>query len=340
MGAMQAQDLQMSLWAVGLRMRTGNMDSIASALNRGTILRTHVLRPTWHLVPARDLGWMLDLTATQVRKGVAARHRQLGLTPRAIGKSHTIIERTIARLGVATRAQSVEALIHGGFSTGDNRMAHLFMLAELDQIICSGPIVDNEPTFALMSDRVARPIHKDRDDALETLLTRYLNGHGPATLKDYAWWSGLAMADVRRSFEIVRRRFAISRVDGVDYWYRPDLRDSAGRNDAVFLLPAYDEFTIAYADRSASIVGSRARAISGNGVFRPMVVVDGKVVGTWRREQTKAGATIQVSVFERPSGACRAGLERAAERYAAFRGGAMEVSVGVGTASRRPVLKQ
>jgi hypothetical protein len=337
MGAIQAQDLPMSLWAVGVRMRKASMSSVATALNRGTILRTHLLRPTWHLVPARDLGWMLDLTAPQVRKGVAARHRQLGLTTPAIKKSNDIIERTIATLGGATRAQLIEALVAAGFPIRDNRMAHLLMLAELDQLMCSGPIVDDGPTYALMSERVKRPVRMERDEALRTLVTRFLNSHGPATHKDYAWWSGLAMRDVHRSFDMVRRKCGVSLVDGREYWHRRDLRDVARGMEAAILLPAYDEFTIAYVDRTESIVGGRARAISGNGVFRPMVVVDGKVVGIWRRGRTKRGFTIQVSVFERPSSADKAGLERAAERYAAFSGGAVEVSVSAGTASRRPV---
>lgn len=333
MGAMQAQDLPMSLWAVGVRMRCATTRNVLTALNKGTILRTHVMRPTWHLVPARDLGWMLDLTAAQVRQGVAARHRQLGLTSRAISKSHGIIERTIREARHATRGQVVEALVAGGFSPTDNRMAHLLMLAELDQLICSGPIVDDEPTIALMRDRVKRPVRVDREEALETLLSRYLNGHGPATLRDYAWWSGLSMGDVRRSFEIVRKRFVIGRSDGVEYWHRPDLRDETGGNDEARLLPAYDEFTIAYADRSASIVGGRrARAISSNGVFRPMVEAGGIVVGIWRRERTKRGITIHVNAFDRPSRALKGALERAAVRYGDFLGQPAELSITEGGA--------
>lgn len=331
MGAMQAQDLQMSLWAVGVRMRAGTVDSVVSALNRGTIIRTHVLRPTWHLVPARDLGWMLDLTAPQVRAGIAARHRQLGLTPRAISKSHAIIERTISGQGPATRAQLVEALESGGFSSLDNRLAHLLMLAELDQLICSGPITDGGPTYALMSDRVKRSVRLDRDEALEVLVSRYLNGHGPATLKDYAWWSGLAMGDVRRSFEIVRGRFAFSRVDGAEYWHRRDLRDTARGHEGAFLLPAYDEFMIAYSDRSPSIVPGRiARAISSNGVFRPMVVVGGRVIGTWRRIRSNRKAGVNVGLFANPSMSLKRMIEQAAWRYASFQRCSMEVTFSQG----------
>lgn len=328
MGAMQAQDLPMSLWAVGVRMRRPSLKKVAAALDAGSILRTHVLRPTWHLVPAADLGWMLDLTAAEVRQGVAARHRQLGLTSRAISKSHAIIERTIKEAGHATRGQVVEALVNGGFLARDNRMAHLLMLAELDQIICSGPFRDGESTYALMSERVARPVRMDRDESLATLVTRYLTSRGPATMRDYAWWSGLPMAEVRRSFGLVRDRFIAKRIDGTEYWFRPELREMAGGDEVVRLLPAYDEITIAYADRSSAIDDRlERRAISSNGVFRPLIVSGGRVIGTWRRTISKGTLVVEATVFGPCSARTVAALETAAEGYGRFLGEAVGLRI-------------
>ncbi len=316
MGAMQAQDADMAKWAVGVRLPGTTVKVIETALDKGEVLRTHVLRPTWHLVSPRDIHWMLELSAPQIRAGIQARHRQLGLTPTAIAKSLGVIERTLAEDRPALRSELVTALRKSGFRTDNNRMAHLLMLAELEKIICSGPSRGGKQTYALLGLRGPKPRHFTRAEALATLATRYFSSHGPATMKDFAWWSGLRAEDVRAALEVVRTTFRSAVVDSQTYWYPEELTDHGTDARTVHLLPAYDEFTISYADRSASIVyHHRSKAMSSNGVFRPLVIVDGEVVGIWGRSRTKKGVNAEVSLFAKPTVAIKNSIEIEALRY-------------------------
>jgi hypothetical protein len=320
MGAMQAQDYGMCKWAAGVRLADVTEHEVTKSLDAGEIIRTHVLRPTWHIVAAADLRWLLALTGPHVRSSMASRHRDLEITPALETKSRKIIEREIGKKGSRTREEIGAALERGGIVLGESRLPHLLMLAELDALICSGPVKGARPSYALVDDRVPAGRAIERDAALAELAMRYFAGHGPATLRDFVWWSGLPVRDARRAVAALPREFVPCDVEGEMCWYREGAARPPAK-DHVVLLPAYDEFLIAYAERSASLPPSIAKGVvSSNGIFRSIAAVNGTVVALWTRAVTKAAVKIEVTPLNGTKTLSKPALAAAMERYAAFIG--------------------
>lgn len=298
MGAVQAQDFSMVQWALGLRMANASLKSITDAMDKGEIIRTHAMRPTWHLVAAEDIYWMLELTAPQIKSSLKSRHKFLGLTEKMVAKSHTIITNSIALKGQATRQELAEALINGGFERSDNRHAHLLILTELDGLICSGKTKGKNQTYALLEERVPKKKLLSHEESLAELAQRYFKSHSPATLKDFVWWSGLYVKDAKRAIEIISKDLNDEIVGEQTYYIHHSIAEVATLDEEIHLLPAFDEFIISYRDRSASITSEQYRkAISNNGIFWPIIIINGEVQGTWKRTIKKNKVHIEVSLF-------------------------------------------
>ena len=320
MGAMQAQDAEMAKWAIGVRLYGTTRNTVEAAMDRGEILRTHVLRPTWHVVAVVDIRRMIELSAPRIHAAMRARHRQLGLTPTAVEKSMAIIERTLSR-GPKARGDVVDELKRAGFRTNDNRMAHLLIIAEIEGLVCSGPLVNGKTTYALMDERAPKSKRLDKDTSLAELATRYFISRGPATVVDFCWWSGLTAGDSRAAVEMIKRRVSMATVNGTDYYYKPGLEDVKVEDAEVRLLPAYDEFTIAYRNRSAALGKADIRkAASSNGIFWPLVTHGGRAVGTWKRAQRGSRTVVEFSPFVSIPVGLKKGIRHAVERYSAFLG--------------------
>ena len=298
MGAVQAQDFSMVQWALGIRMSEANLDNITNAMNKGGILRTHVMRPTWHLVTADDIYWMLALTAPQIKSSLKSRHKFLGLTDKLVAKSHSVITQTILRKGQATRQELADALINGGFERSDNRHAHLLLLAELDGLICSGKMQGKNQTYALLEERVPEKKLLSREEALAELAFRYFTSHSPATLQDFVWWSGLYVKDARRAIDIISDTLSEELLGEQTYYIHHSFKGLPPIEEEVHLLPAFDEFIISYRDRSASITSeNHSKAISNNGIFWPIIVLNGQIIGTWKRTFKKDEVMVETNYF-------------------------------------------
>lgn len=323
MGAMQAQDFPMSKWAVGARLPGATEQNIEAAIDSGEILRTHLLRPTWHLVAAADIRWMLRLTAPHIRASMRSRQKQLEITDAVLTQTYTILDDLMSGGRHATREEIVTELVKAKIGTADNRVAHLLMCAELDERICSGAAKGNKPTYALLRDRAPETPLLSREDALHTLAARYFNSHGPATVQDFTWWSGLPVGDARKALEMIRPGL-LSETDGANtYWFAdtPGYTDSHPTHDpkGVFLLPAFDEYLISYKDRSAALpLQHTPKAISINGIFWPVIVVDGRVEGLWKRAVKKDTVTISPDFFHPPGAAVKKSVQEAAESFGRF----------------------
>jgi hypothetical protein len=284
MGAMQAQDFAMSRWAVGMRVPGLTDRDVLEALDSGKIIRTHMLRPTWHLVAAEDVRWMMALTAPAVHGQLSARHEALGLTAGMLKKSTRILQDALSGGRSATRSEIVGLHREAGIANTDNRLSHLLMRAEHECLICSGSVRGNETTYALMDDRVPRTTMPDTDTALQTLALRYFTSHGPATLADFTWWSGLNITRARRAVDLAKSGLRFLESDGQTYWMALDTGDPVEPHKGSMLIPAYDELIISYKDRSAVLDSARfARAVSSNGIFYPVILRNGKVAGLWKR---------------------------------------------------------
>ena len=323
MGAMQAQDYAMAKWAVGVRLPNSTEQSVEAAIDKGEILRTHVLRPTWHFVSADDIRWMLELTAPRLRKGLRSRHNELGLTESILSKSRKVMEKALCDGNHSTRDELIAEFNKANIATDENRASHLFAAAELEGLICSGATKRGKQTFSLLDERVPTTKHLGRDEALASLAKRYFTSHGPATLDDFAWWSGLSMSDAKRALDMVKSDFVSGSVDSKTYWFAEadvNLKDSA------FLLPAYDEFIISYTDRSATMTfQNHKRAVSSNGIFRPVVVVNVQTIGIWKRTIKKDAVMIETEYFAQPSMQSRKLIEAASVWYGEFLGRKAEI---------------
>lgn len=284
MGAVQAQDYNMSEWAVGVRLPGSTVNTIKSAINSGEIIRTHVLRPTWHLVSAADIYWMLELSAPQIKSLSRSRDKELGLTEQAFSRSNSIIEKALCDNKHLTRDELVKLLVAGGFINDNNRVSHLLMRAEIDGIIASGSIKADKQTYALLADRISKTKILNRGEAIAELARRYFTSHGPATLQDFHWWSGLPVKDCRQAVEDLKNSFDSAKIGDDTYFFAPVSSVPKFEKNHIILLPAYDEFIISYKNRTASLsFENHVKAVSINGIFRPVIVHNGKVIGIWKK---------------------------------------------------------
>ena len=319
MGALQAQDYAMAKWAIGQRVPGATDKSVVEAYNAGEIIRTHLMRPTWHFVSPDDIYWMLELTAPRVKQVLKSRDRQLELTETIFSKSRDMLERMLSNCLSMTREELTQEYANINVATNENRLSHLIMRAELDGVICSGPMRKNKLTYSLLEDRVPVKTILSRDEALATLAGRYFKSHGPATLRDFAWWSGLSATDARKGLEMIRPAFLGETITTETYWFPDSFRSLPPALPSVHLLPAYDEYLIAYADRSAALsTVHNKKAISSNGIFQPIIVVNGQVEGLWRRTTAKDQVKIELNPFHLHNPQTTLAIETEAARYGAF----------------------
>ncbi len=315
MGAMQAQDFRMARWAVGIRTAGCAEATVQEAFDRGDFLRTHVLRPTWHFVPAADIRWMLALTAPKIKSSMRSRDRALELTEELYGRTNEVIAGALDGGRQLTREELAASLQAAGIPLDPARLNHIVMRAELDAIVCNGAMRGNKHTYALLAQRAPQAVELDKDEALARLAASYFRSHAPATAADFAWWSGLPAGDVRRAIQATGRDLAAETIGGTEYWSRRDSPPPMPEEGMVHLLPAYDEYIIAYRDRRAVLPEAHHhRAVSSNGIFRPVILGDGRVTGLWR----KTGRKLESHYFGTPGARETEAFARAAARFGAF----------------------
>lgn len=319
MGAMQAQDYSMVKWAIGLRLPNSTDRVIEAAINNGEIIRTHLLRPTWHLVSAKDIYWMLELTAPQIKATLKSRHKELGLSQTIITKSNTVIKQALRDGKHLTRYELVAELEKNGIMTNENRASHLLVQAELDGIVCSGATKGKNQTYALLEERVPKTKSLSKEKALAKLAGQYFASHCPATLEDFIWWSGLSVSDAKQALEIAKSVLISKQIGSSIYWSTNLASISKKDEEDAHLLPAFDEFIISYKDRSASLpYKNYNKAVSDNGIFRPVIVVNGQVIGIWKRTIKKDKVIVETDFFKPPSKATLIQIDKAAVQYGCF----------------------
>jgi hypothetical protein len=325
LGAMQAQEYAMAKWAIGLRTQNATNDSVEAALDQGLIVRTHVLRPTWHFVAAEDLRWMLALTAPHVRSAMAYMDRKLEIDRKFLKRCHAVITRELRGGSAATRPELAAILAKTKLPVLGPRLAHIFIHAELDGLICSGPRVEGKSTYQLIEERVPEGKSLSRERALAELARRYFSSRGPATAQDFAWWSGLTLREANVGIEDLTRGFDHVTI-GKRIYVLPtaDLPPKSLLEQANFYLPDYDEYGIAYKDRGAlfdsSTNADQSESVDSLVAFNRMFVVGGKMVGSWRREEKKDHLTLERKFFAPGNRVREKRLAEAAERYARFVG--------------------
>lgn len=318
MGAIQAQDLIMAKWAIGLRLQNATEKTIEDAYNKGEIIRTHLMRPTWHFVSPDDIYWMLELTAPRIKTILKTNNRILELTEIIYSKCNRLLEDALLNGENLTREELVLLFEENHIKTNDNRLSHIMMNAELDGLVCSGPLRNKKLTYSLIEERVPTKKLLTKEESLCELARRYITSHGPVTVQDFVWWSGLSVTYARKAFEMNKSDFFSMTIDFREYWFK-DNNSQIKNSPGVHLLPAFDELLISYKDRSAIINESHnAKAISSNGIFRPIVIIDNQVGGIWRRTTQKSHTTIEVNLFKPENRQIIECIENEANRYSLF----------------------
>lgn len=325
---MQAQEYAAARWAIGLRLPRANDAEIAAAFDAGRILRTHVLRPTWHFVAPPDIRWMLELTSPHVHRAMAYQRRQLELDVRVCTRAIDLIERALAEGTYLTRAELGARLARSRIQATGNRLAHLAAYAELEGVICSGPRRDTQFTYALLATRAPGARRLPRDEALAELTRRYFQSHGPATIRDFVWWSGLTTADAKRGLAMNKARSRVS--DGLTYWTLGRASASRRSRAGVYLLPVYDEYVVAYRDREAVPHRPPGDAAAGGvATFQNALVIAGQIAGTWQAVRRAGAVVVAVAPARRLSASERQSLAVTAARYGRFLDAPVSLSVSV-----------
>jgi hypothetical protein len=319
MGAIQAQDYSMAKWAIGTRLANPSVQRIESSIDRGEIIRTHVLRPTWHLISADDVYWMLQLSIPKLKSSIKSRHNQLGLTESLISKTETILEKELSSGMNLTRDELADKFHKSGILTDGNRLSHILFRAEIDGFICSGPTRNNKQSYSLLYERVPRKKDLSRDEALAELAKRYFTSRCPATLEDFIWWSNLSATDARKAIDSVKSDFFPETTDSGKYWLPYSFSSKKPENTSVHLLPAFDEFLISYKDRSSSLsLINNKKTVSYNGIFRPFIVINGQVAGLWKRMIQKNKVIIETELFQTINKLTRNLIDKKASSFGKF----------------------
>lgn len=321
MGAMQAQDYTQAIWAIGLRTQSATLVDVEQAIAEGKILRTWPMRGTIHFVPARDAKWMLMLSARRTIASDRRRQEQLDLDLPLLERCKQLLYDALHGGRRLSRPDVMSLLKNAGISTENQRGYHILVYAALSGLICLGPMQDRQQSFVLLDEWVPDAHVLSREEALAELAARYFTSHGPATLRDFAWWAGLTLTDARSGLAASHKSLTSVTINAVDYWFADQASLDERESEDVHLLPGFDEYLLGYTDRSAMLASEHASKIvpGGNGVFKPMLVLDGYIVGGWMRSLKKNRLEITINQFAGPV-APRERLIAAAERYSAFLG--------------------
>ncbi len=320
MGAVQAQDFAAAKWAVGQRTKVTTDAIIEQAFADGKILRIHVMRPTWHFVAPEDIRWMLKLTAPRVHAASAYQYSRLELDTAVFKRSNSIIEKALRDGNQLTREELGVTLKKAGISAIDLRLTYIVMRAELDSVICSGARRGKQFTYAMLDERAPKSKALTRDESLAELAARYFRSHGPATLQDFAWWSGLTTADAKAGLEMVKQQFMRETMDDQTYWFSEPKPLTKEVSPTVYLLPNYDEYIVGYTDRSAIYDASQIEKLDsrGNPLFMNTIAINGQIAGTWKRIIKAKTVEIELNPFNLPAKPEKQALSKVTEGYGKF----------------------
>jgi hypothetical protein len=328
LGAVQSQDYAGAKWAIAQRTNGLTDSLIDKAFDEGRILRTHLMRPTWHFVTPEDIRWMLELTASRVHAGNGFMYRQLELDRTIIRKSYTALEAALQGNKNLTRTQLALEFEKAGIIAQGQRLSYFMMSAELDGVICSGPRRGKQFTYALLEERAPGVKTLSRDEALAELARRYFSTRGPATLQDFTWWSGLTMADATNAIEMLKFQFGSEGIGKKLYWYDSSVSPAKEKSPTAHLLPNYDEYFIGLKDRSAigKIIEQLNLDPNNPAFIAHIIIIDGQIVGGWRRTLKRDMVILKLNLLTHLTKTENQAVRAAVEQYGKFLGLQIEIT--------------
>ena len=319
LGASQAQEYAVAKWSLAQRASRHDDAALERALADGRILRTHVLRPTWHFVLPEDIRWIQALTGPRVQRLNASVYRRLELDDALLSRCRTVIERALEGGVHLTRRELAARLAEAGIQARGSRLAHIVMHLELDAVVCSGVPRGKQQTYALLEERAPRALRLEGDEALAELTRRYFRSRGPATLKDFRWWSSLTAAEAKRGVELIRSELEKVDADGRTYWFVPPLPPARAPAPRAHLLQLYDEYVVSYAE-TRDVVGVPNVLVTLGETLRHPIIADGRVVGEWQPRPGGKGPRVEARPWPGLDAADRAAVEEAVRRFERYAG--------------------
>lgn len=318
MGAMQSQALELAKWAIGVRLNEKSVKDVEEALNCGSIIRTHILRPTWHFVTAEDFYWMSELSNPRLKPVYISYCRMSGANEELIIRALSALERIMAT-GEHLTKQEIGALLNAEkVAVDDHHVGLAINRAEVEGMLCNGKLRGNKQTYTRIDMWIPRKERISREEALERLARKFFTSHGPASLADFVWWSGLTMTDCRKGLGAISHDFVWEKFNGREFWMRDDKLVYEDNNSAL-LLPPFDEFVVSYKDRSEIIEPDHyGKVMTKNGLFSPTIMLNGEIVGSWKKITKKSNPEIELSFFEKMPKTKQKLFEKEIERVRRF----------------------
>jgi len=319
LGGMQGQDYPGAKWSIALRLPDATDADVVRAFDTGKIVRTWPMRGTLHVVAAQDVRWMLMLTSPRNIAGSASRRQNLELDDKTLARCREVFTKVLQGGKQLSRDEMYAALAQAKISTEGQRGYHILWSCALHGLICFAATNDKDQNFALIDEWIAPAQAKTREEALAELASRYFISRGPATLQDFIWWSGLNAAEARLGLDAIKSKLVQETVGKLNYWMAADI-SMPQETPSAFALPGFDEYLLGYKDRSTVLDAVHAEQVcpGGNGMFASTIVIDGRVVGTWKRVFKKAGIEITAMPFTNMSKSEQKRFTDAVQRYGAF----------------------
>lgn len=300
MGAMQSQSLELAKWAIGSRLQGSIVQDVEKALNTGTIIRTHILRPTWHFVSSEDIYWMFELSNPRLKPIYQSYARMQGVDEAFIYKAMPGLVKVLEGNKHLTKQEITEGLVLHDIVIDDiDVLNRVIQYAEMEGLIVNGCIKGKQQTFTLLEEFVPRKEAISKEETLERLARKFFTSHAPATIQDFAWWSGLSMTECKQSLESIKHDFVCEKINGRDFWMKNDIKIPPGNKVSALLLSPFDEFVVSYKERSEMIEEVHySKVMTKNGLFSPTVMLNGEIVGSWKKMSVKGSPKVELSFFK------------------------------------------
>lgn len=300
MGAMQAQMLDLARWAIGTRLENKTVKDIDEALNTGKVIRTHILRPTWHFVSAEDIHWMYDLSNARLKPVYQSYAKQSGADIAFINRTIPLLEKALLDGKHLTKTEISEVLQTQSITLDTTHLNMLIHFAEMEGIVVNGRLNGNKQTYTLLGEWAPRKHTLSKEEALERLARRFFTSHAPATINDFAWWSGLSLTECKQAIELIKGDFVSETINSRTFWMKKDLKVPPTSEHSALLLPPFDEFVVSYKDRSELIADHHySKVMTKNGIFSPTLMLNGEIIGSWKKTIKKGVPQIELSYFEK-----------------------------------------
>ena len=319
MGAMQSQALDLAKWAIGQRLKDKTVKDIDNALNTAKIIRTHTLRPTWHFVSAADVHWMFDLSNPRLKPIYQSYCRMSNADEKLIYRCIPLVEKALSDDKHLTKQEINDLLLTHNIEADARHLTMILSYAEMEGLICNGKVRGSKQTFTLLEKWAPRKETLHKEEALARLAQRFFFSHGPATLNDFAWWSGLTLTECKHALEMIKENLVSETANDRTFWMRNDIQTPPTTQQSAILLPPFDEFVVSYKDRSELIATTHySKVMTKNGIFSPTTMLNGKIIGSWKKTVQKNKPKVELSFFEKTSKQIQALFEPEIKRIETF----------------------